>query len=449
MSDKVYEEFNNISFNEAEYNLVEDTLTEMEIKKLKNNLKKNIYKTNRRHFGIAVSLALAVILGITIATPAFAKTIGLYSPVLDALYEKLGYYKEYKDFSQYIGISKEDKGYKFTLDKLVADDHSVLIALRINKPGLNEKENATEKKSDFAMNSDLTGTRRGTIMGSSVEERVVDKNTSIVLLENETAPGKSLPKRFKMQVNIHSMLDEKVNANFDLSVSREQTQKDTIVKKNLGQSTIGENLKIKLQVLTASPMETRIKYSYDGKLNTNQHIGFYTYDDTGRIYMWDSSSADDSGWIICTLDKIEEDAKKLYIIPYIETYDDLKENTKVDFRGHIFSLDTKREFDFKEDGKVDVYKVEKNNNSIKFYYSLKGVKSAINKRYIIGLYENSENNIYSILSNAKVYKLGTSGPDNYCIEYDNIDASKGHMYNVDISPVSNVIEGTPIEVNLR
>lgn len=457
MSDKVYEEFNNINFNETEFNFIEDSLTEVEIKKLKKSLKKKVYKTNKKHFKIAASIALVGIIGFTLITPAFAETIAQNIPFVDTLYERLGYYKDYKDFSQYIGLSKEIKGYKFTIDKFIADEHTVLVALRINKAGLNEKVDEDGKSLDFIMNSDLSGTNKGTIMSGSVNSWVIDEDNSIVILENKTAPEKSLPKRFDMKVNIHSMADKDINISFDLPVSREKMQKEILVKKELRQSAVGENLKIKLHEISASPLNTDIKYSFEGKLKDNQFIEFYAYDDKGRIYLENSGGADDSGYRMSSLNRIEQDAKKLYIIPYIEVqgtsenYMDKYKNP--DFYNKYFSIDTKKEFDFKEDGKVNVYKIEKSNNSIKFYYSLKGFQSTLNKRYIINLQENNndkQENMKGIFTkNMRMYKVDANEGDNYCIEFYDIDTSKDYVYSINFFSTQKVIEGTPIEVILR
>lgn len=429
----------------------------MEIKKLKKSLKKKVYKANKKHFKIAASIALVGIIGFTLITPAFAETIAQNIPFVDTLYEKLGYYKDYKDFSQYIGVSKEIKGYKFTIDKFIADEYTVLVALRINKPGLNEKADEDGKNLDFIMSSDLSGTNKGTIMSGSINNWVIDKDNSIVILENKAAPKKILPKRFDMKVNIHSMVDKDININFDLPVSREKMQKEIFVKKELGQSTVGENLKVKLHEISASPISTSIKYSFKGELKDNQSIEFYTYDDKGRIYLQNSDRAEDSEYRMSSLNRIEQDAKKLYIIPYIEiqgtseNYMDKYKNP--DFYNKSFSIDTKREFDFKEDGKINVYKIEKSNSSIKFYYSLKGFQSTLNKRYIINLQENNndkQENMKGIFTkNMRMYKVDTNEADNYCIEFYDIDMSKDYVYSINFFSTQKVIEGTPIEVILR
>ncbi|ADL50404.1 DUF4179 domain-containing protein [Clostridium cellulovorans] len=424
MSDKLYEEFNNISFDEAEFDLIEDALTDVEMKTLKNNLKKRIYKKKRRHIKTAASIVITAIVGVTLITPTFAEAVGQYIPAMEAVYEKLGYYQEYKEFSQYIGESKEDEGYTFTIDRLVADSDTVLIGVKVSKPGLNAVKKDIRKKSDFMMTADLIGGKEGTIMSGGIFEEVLDENTSIVMVECDTAPGKELPKRFAMMVNIHNMFESSLNVNFDLPVSREKIQKETIIKKNLGESNIGDGFKINLKELKVSPINTSIKYSYEGESTQEKWINFYAYDDKGRIYDYSSGRADDSGYRINVLEKINKEAKKLYIIPYMQIINegefDNEKYEDLDFNNTFFKIDTIREFDFKDEGIVNLYKIEKNSKSIKFYYNIIKGEGELDKGYRIWLFENNGDRIEDkkvvAMKNAKIYKLFTSEDNSYCLE---------------------------------
>lgn len=458
MEDRIYEEFNNVIFDEVEFNSIDASPTELELKKLRKDIKRRVNKVKYKHIKTAASIAVAAVIGITLATPAFAKTVGQNIPGIDSLYEKLGYYSEYKDFSQYIGISKEDKGYTFTIDKLIADNDTVLVALRVQKDGLNSGKVEDAEKSAFMMVADLGGIRIGTIMGGGMERKVLDKDTSLVLLENQAKPTRNLPKRFDLKVNIHSMFEGDVNVNFELPVSREKTMEKTIMKKNLGSSAVGDGLKVKLSALEISPLNTGIKYSYSGKLADKSNISLYMYDDKGRIYIENTGFSDDNGHSISNLGRIEETASKLYITPYVEFWNSADEKSlekykSLDFHEKYYSLDTIREFDFKEEGKLKLYKIEKANNTIKFYYSLKGFQSILNKRYAITLWEKKsdkpEDKEWISAKNAKLYKANPSEPDSYCLEFSNIDISRNYEYQVSSYSTNKVLEGKTIEVDLR
>jgi hypothetical protein len=468
MGKDIYEEFDNIYFDQAKFEKIEDSLSEIEIKRLNKNLKKRIFKYNKQYIKAAAIASITLIIGASIMTPAFAKTIVQYVPALENLYEKLGYYSEYKDFSQYIGESKEDQGYKFTIDKLVADQDTVLVALRISKPGLNAKQSENDNKVDFTMTADLTGMYRGTITGGGVDKRVLDENTSIVLLENEAAVGKSLPKRFDMNLNIFSTSNEGIKVDFQLPVSREKIEEETIVKKNLGMSKIEDKFKINLSGIKVSPLSTKIKYSIDKNNDQNTFINFYCYDDKGNIYLDMGGRADDSKEKSGIVSGIEKNTNKLYIVPYIMQYasKEVKEVEKFDFIGKLYNINTIREFNFKKDGKINIYNIEKKDENIKFYYTFDGPEGFLSKQDIIQLYgikrgsqdieqlkdinvENRDDINLVSNKNIKMYKPDLSKPNNYCIEFTNIDSDKNYVYSVGVFPVPKMITGDKIEVNLR
>lgn len=468
MGKDIYEEFDNIYFEEAEFEKIEDSLSEIEIKKLNKNLKKRIFKHNKKYIKAAAIASITLIMGTSIMTPAFAKTIVQYVPALENLYEKLGYYSEYKDFSQYIGESKEEQGYKFTIDKLVADRDTVLVALRITKPGLNAKQTETDNKVNFTMTADLTGMYRGTITGGGLDKRILDENTSLVLLENEVAVGKTLPKRFNMNLNIFSTSNEGIKVDFQLPVSREKIEQETIVKKNLGISEIEDKFKINLSSIKVSPLNTKIKYYIDKNNDEGTFVSFYCYDDKGNIYLDMGGRADDSKEKSGIVSGIEKNANKLYIIPYIMKYTNKEENKfeDLDFLHNLYNINTIREFNFKKDGKINVYNIEKKGENIKFYYTFEGPEGFLSKQDIIQLYELRVNNQdtaqlkeinvenrddIKLVSNKniKMYKPDLSKPNNYCIEFTNIDSDKKYVYSVGVFPVPKMITGDKIEVNLR
>ncbi|MDP4145171.1 MAG: DUF4179 domain-containing protein, partial [Bacillota bacterium] len=117
MADSIYELFNDVSYNEKDFDSIEASLTDLD----KKRIKKNFIKPKKKLKHIAASIAGVIIIGTFAMSPVFAESLIESIPVLDSMYKKIGYYDSFKDFSQYIGISKESSGYKFTLDKIVAD----------------------------------------------------------------------------------------------------------------------------------------------------------------------------------------------------------------------------------------------------------------------------------------------------------------------------------------
>lgn len=455
MSNNIYIIFNELSLNEEDFNSIDENLTDLEKRKIKINVRKKISKSTNKYIkAAAASLICISVIGTLIVKPAFANAIIEKSPILDAFYEKLGYYKNYKDFSQYVGISRESEGYKFTIDKLVADEDTVLVGIRIYKKGLN-KNYEVQKKDDFMMTADVYSFSKHIIDRGGSTETKLDEDTTLVLLENDAAPHKKLPKRFDMKINLHHMFNDEVNVNFDLNVSREKIEHETIIKKNLGEAAIGSDYNVKFQRIKASPINTKITYSFNKSLSNDEYINFYAYDDNGQIYRWMNSGSDNSGYITTTFKSLEKNIKKIYLVPCIAKIGNMisdAEYKSLDFYGNKYNLNTKRKFDFKKCGEVNVYNIEKAGNSIKIYYSLQGELSKVADYTPIWLeVKNASLNDSGTLdyinyNNIKKYKLGST--DNYCLEYDDFNPSIEYVYTINI-PGNKTLEGKPLEVNLR
>lgn len=455
MFNNIYEVFNELSLNEEEFNSIDENLTDLEKKKIKINVRKKASKSRNKYIKAAVASLICIsVIGTLIVKPAFADAIIENNPFLDAIYEKLGYYKDYKDFSQYIGISKESGGYKFTIDKLVADEDTVLVGIRINKKDLN-KNIDNQQENGFMMTADVSSFSKHIIDRGGSTETKLDEDNTLVLLENDAAPHKKLPKRFDMKINLHHMSDDKVNVNFDLDVSREKIEHETIIKKTLGESSIGSDYNVKFQQIKVSPINTKITYSFNKPLSKDEYISFYAYDDKGQIYRWLNSGSDSSGYSTTTFKSLEKNTEKIYIVPCIAKNGNMisdAEYKSLDFYNKKYTLDIKRKFDFKECGEVNVYNIEKTGNKLKLYYSLQGElsKAADYTPVWLEVKKASLNDSgmldYINYNNIKKYKLGST--DNYCLEYDDLNPGIEYAYTINI-PGNKSIEGTPLEVNLK
>lgn len=451
MANNIYEIFNELSLNEEVFSSVNDSLTDLEKKKIKIHAKKRVHKSRNKYIkAAAVSLICISVVGTLIVKPAFADAIIEKSPFLDSVYEKLGYYNNYKDFSQYVGISKESDGYKFTIDKLIADEDTVLVGIRIYKKGMNQKYEANT----FMMTADVSSFYKHIINSGSSNEIKLDEDNTLVLLENDASPNKKLPKRFDMKVNIHHMFDGKANVNFDLNVSRDKIDDETMIKKNLGKTSITSDYTVKFDQIKASPINTKVTYSYNGKLNSDEYIELYAYDDKGQIYNWSSSNGH-NGYTSTRFNTVAKDIKKLYLVPYILKSGNMLSDAEykaLDFYEKNYTLDVKRLFNFGKPGQVDVYNVERTGSTIKIYYSLKGDLSKVAGYTPVWLEvkNTSQDNMTSEnhinYNNIRKYKLNAS--DNYCLEYYDLNSRLEYTYKVNI-PGNKTIYGKPLEVNLK
>ncbi|MDP4147512.1 MAG: DUF4179 domain-containing protein, partial [Bacillota bacterium] len=370
-----------------------------------------------------------------------------------SMYKKIGYYDSFKDFSQYIGISKESSGYKFTLDKIVADEDNIIVAMRVYKPGLNkDNDNYGKVIGNINLRAEIPFFLG--LTGGSMESRKLNDDTSLIVLQEETSPTKHLPKRFNMRLFVD--VNQHTEARFNLSVSREKITDSTTQKKDLGTLSVGNNHKINIDQLKTTPINTTITYSTDKHTPTSEIFGFYLYDDKGRIYPWRSDGTDSNGYHKSILDSIDKDAKKIYITPFLQnppTQQDADKLRSLDFFNKTFSLDTTRKFDFGEMGEINVYKIEKGKTTIRIYYTFKGVNSVLNKSNPIMLYEKGEAIAYingaNAITNFKLYNPDTNNKSSYCAEFLDVDPNKEYVYSVKPYSLSSTIDGSTLEVNLK
>ncbi|MBK1812589.1 DUF4179 domain-containing protein [Clostridium sp. YIM B02505] len=458
MNDNIYELLNSSSFNEEEFGNIETDLTDLEIKQLKNNFRKNNKVFNKKKFMyIAASLAIFITVGTFTVKPAFAQSFIESIPVIDSLYEKLGYYKEFKDFSSYVGLSQEKDGYKFTIDKLMADDENVMVAMRIYKPGLNtEKSKDGKSINDFMITPYLPNSFE-LFMSAHNNSKIIDDNTLLVVTTFETDPSKKPPKRFDLSIEIHNTLVNDVSVKFILPVSREKIIKETISKENVGKISLSASEQIIIDRIKISPLGTSIKYTLPKGISDPNDFSFYLYDDKGRIYKDRSSrSMDEQTYISDYFPNIEKDFKKLYIVAYktnlVDIQNDLsKANKYSEEISKKYDLKTFQNFKLNDFGNINVNNIERISNNIKFYIELNDPRNLLKQNFPIWLQNKNDEFDNSIsFDDISFYKNQNSANNNdYIVEFKNINESKEYLYGVYAPYCNTLVQGEPLEVNLK
>lgn len=458
MNDNIYELLNSSSFSEEEFDNIETDLTDLEVKQLKNNFRKNIKTFNKKKFMyIAASLAIFITVGTFTVKPAFAQSFIESIPVIDSLYEKLGYYKGFKDLSSYVGLSQEKDGYKFTIDKLMADDENVMVAMRIYKPGLNtEKSKEGKNINDFMITPYLKSSFE-LFMTADNHSKIIDDNTLLVVTTFKTDPSKKPPKRFDLSIEIHNILVNDVSVKFTLPVSREKIIKETISKENVGKITLSASDQILINRIKVSPLGASMKYTIAKGSSDPINFSFYLYDDKGRIYKDRFTRSGDEGTYIADyFPRISDDVKKLYIVAYkTDRLDTMNDPTKVvkypeDFYNQ-YDLKTLKNFKLNDIGTINVKNIVKTSNNIKFYLELNDPKNLLRHDFPIWLEDsNNKFNNNILFDDVSYYKNPSSAnSDDYIVEFKNIDTKKAYTYFIGGEPCNTLIQGEPLEVNLK
>ncbi|SHI18832.1 DUF4179 domain-containing protein [Clostridium intestinale] len=368
---KISEEIN---ISEEEFEDIPVDLNELEIKKSKREIKKRIKsledKKLKRKLGVkrlsavGIFFVVASSLIVFLSKPAFAEKIELF----DEIYNKLGYYKEYKDYSQYIGESKTDKGYTFTIEKLVVTPSKAVVAIRVNaeKPFDRDKDKSILENLSVFVNFPNMDAKWGT---GSQNVEYIDDNTAILVNESEIYGG-YFKKRGDLKINLNSMKIEgvdDVSANFDFKVNFSESFNKVLDRKIDKFVKIG-NEETYMKSMQSTILGTHIYFTtFD--MNENGKFVLEVDDKIYRFMSWGSGEDGANTFIKELTYDVIKNAKSIKIIPIYK--EDVKEEVKqLNSEDLVLNENLKvpQKFMFSKDSQGEIYKVENLNNKLRIYY---------------------------------------------------------------------------------
>lgn len=126
--DKILENLDEINISDIA--MPEIDLSEVEIKRVRKNLKDAV-KGKRNKFIkksiIVASLAVAIgTIGI-LTNPVAASKLS----IIGDIYRELGFFAGYEEYTNFIGTSKEDNGYKFTIENIISTPSILEVGIKI------------------------------------------------------------------------------------------------------------------------------------------------------------------------------------------------------------------------------------------------------------------------------------------------------------------------------
>lgn len=368
---KISEEIN---ISEEEFEDIPVDLNEFEIKKSKREIKKRIKsledKKFKRKLGVkrlsaaGIFFVVASSLIVFLSKPAFAEKIELF----DEIYNKLGYYKEYKDYSQYIGESKTDKGYTFTIEKLVVTPSKAVVAIRVNseKPFDRDKDKSILENLSMFVNFPNMDAKWGT---GRQNVEYIDDNTAILVNESEIYGG-YFKKRGDFKINMHSMKIEgvdDVSANFDFKVDFSESFNKVLDRKIDKFVKIG-NEETYMKSMQSTILGTHIYFTtFD--MNKNGKFILEVDDKIYRFIGWGSGEDGANTFIKELTYDIMKNAKSIKIIPiYKEDFNE--ELPELNSEGLVLNENLKvpQKFMFSKDSQGEIYKLENLNDKLRIYY---------------------------------------------------------------------------------
>lgn len=227
----IYKDFNNIEVDINEINSINVELDDIAKQRVKNNVKKLIASHNTKYkykfIGLAMGCLVCLIFVFTIkfqnSNPTFAENI----PILNSIFEKFNdrYEGNFKDYTQVIGESKTYTGYTITLNEVVIDDYSLIIAYTIKST---EKVSKLIEQSSFPYIPEtqiIMINKDSLIAGGGGSHKVIDDYTIQVFMDYNLN-NINIPNNFNMKIDFGDINNIQGNRNFEFYVSKDKISKD-------------------------------------------------------------------------------------------------------------------------------------------------------------------------------------------------------------------------------
>lgn len=268
-----------------------DSVIDIGARKAKVEKKK---RNNKKIISIAAALVVVILVGTT-SQPALAEKL----PVISNIYESLGFGEKYNSISKYVGKSIESNGIKVTIEKIIATENFIKIAVKTEA-----NYDAFDGPTDLLhITASVEGKNLGSGGGAYVEDKR-NQHSVIELMSDDGFPNKGI---IKLDVdsdkhNIHESIE--LNTNFI------DSYKDNY---NKTVSMEEENSSVEIEKLESTKAGTFVKF----KRKDNMGWDFCLMKVDNKLYSHGASSADENSMqtIFPDLtDDIIKNAKELAII---------------------------------------------------------------------------------------------------------------------------------------
>lgn len=350
---ELLDNIDNLDFNDDEISEIDmtDIIKERSRKKLKGIIR------NRRtkRIKIAVAMAIGIFLLGVISSPVVAANI----PILSDLYRKIGIFDDFKDYKKFIGITKEDNGYKVSIEEVVATPNTLVVTVKIQSPDAFLKNS----RDHLDARVDIGKLGMTSAAGKTVTHYIDDYNC-LFINEVDNIEG-MFPERSNISINVNKLneeLQEQFNINFDINADFKSAFND-INKFEINESV--EDIDIKL--LTSSIIKSNLFVDTKDLGSTNIIRAFVI--NVGGRYHYETSASSSGSYLMTEFKTLKypevNEAKNISVI-----YTGLKEEKE--YERNINWKEEKgitypKEITTTSNNKYQISKVERDSNKVKFY----------------------------------------------------------------------------------
>lgn len=374
------------SYNIDDIELAEVSLSDEELKRTKDFIDNLTHPIpNHKKYIKVATLAMFFIISI-FPVSALAQRI----PFINSIYEKLGIFTGYENYTNYIGITNEKNGYKVTIDNIGATKDRLVVSMNVSS----EKPLYMNPKDDnFIVNisMNVNGVRGSS---SGLSSYYIDEHNVLLVYEEKIHGSYSEKGTLKLDLlkrekdSLNEELSMSFNMNVDFSDAFSQSQTYT-VEKQIFDNCILSRIETTIMGTDIFLNSSDINYNIESDLFKNYSSSPKLYlEIDGILHFYDNTNLYKFKTVTS---EIYKNAKNINLIVAQNT-----SNSKITESSMTF--DMKDEFNIlypriiesSSGKKCIVSKIERTDDSIKFHLS-------------------SEFNPLVILSESNLVELNTKG----------------------------------------
>lgn len=412
---KISEEMDNINIDDIK--LAKESISPIEVERTNNYIREITGKRKNRKKLISVaSIAIILVLGVSPISP-LAKEI----PIINNLYKELGIFSGYEEYTNFIGMYKEENGYKLTVDNIVATKDKLIIAMNLySKIDLKMIQKVDNIMANVSMNVDgVNGSSGGT------DIYYKDKNNAVIVY-TERIDGE-YKSQGNLKLNVSKMsedfMKEEFNIEFDMPIDFTKSFKET--KSYKINKDVTENCKVaKIQTTIMGTdidfSSQEIKDNIESKIFNNYEVAPKLYLEVdGILHFYDTTNLYEFNTVTSEVYKDAEEVNLIVVSNCDEGLDGKDDSNSIKLKmikkGNINYPDKIKS----KAGKIgEITKINIDGNKVSFLFESDFESLGIlNSARLVGKNENgSSSNVY----------LGTGHKveEGYVLEYLNVDTSK-------------------------
>lgn len=398
--------------------LSELNIPEIEMEKIKKNVKKKLRKRGNIKRKIVASAVAVMLVGV-ISTPAVASNI----PVLNNIYKQLGLFKGYEKYTNYIGQSKESNGYKVTIENIIAIPNRLQAVVKIESE---EPLKKSPKEDNFMFRVNMDKRKSGSSSSSSGDSYYLNDNT-MILNYTESLNGDTYPKQGDLVLHIQKLSEDFKETELDLKFNAKVDFSSSFKDKNNIEINKSINDKTKIKSLESNAIGSELTFSGDNtRDNYNPWGSQYYIEVDGKIYS--KTYGDNMDFPELTADVIRN-AKSINVI-----LSDTKEPLEWTGNDDTVKIENGQQYNIKYPKMItsqngltgEFYKIEWQGEKLKFYFKSEYEPLAIFNELALATYDNEYEKNFSRYRNS--YTI-SKVDDGYVTIFDGVDKKKNIELN--------------------